>query len=192
MVIAAVAGYMLGSIPAAVLVGRFFRIDPRSKGDGNPGWWNMRHLLGNRAAFWVLLVDVSKGALAAGVGLAVWGPWWTAYVAVAFAMLGHAFPVFAQFRGGRSVLTFTGGMAVLAPLPVTIAIVAGAVVGIAGQRFAYGGRVAMFLFPVVQAGFDPRARVLFTGVLMTFIGFRFLTARSPAPATSSQGAELSA
>ncbi len=182
MVIAAIVGYLLGSIPTAMLVGRFFRVDPTVAGDGNPGWWNMRGLVGDRPALIVLAGDVAKGALAAVVGSLLWGPWWTAYVAVGAAMVGHAFPAFANLRGGRSILTFVGGFLVIAFVPAVMSLVIGAAVGFLSSKFAYGARAAMFLFPFVMAVYEPRSHVATAGVLMTFIGLRFLFARTPAHA----------
>jgi glycerol-3-phosphate acyltransferase PlsY len=176
MVIAAIVGYLLGSIPTALLVGKKLGFDPRNNGDGNPGWWNMRRLAGDGRAFIVFVVDIAKGAAAAGLISMLWGPWWWAYVAVLFAMIGHAFPVFAGFRGGRSVLTFMGGMAVLAPLAVAITVGAGLVVAVATRKFPYGARVMVFGVPLVQAFMEPRAQVATTGVLMTLIGLRFAAA----------------
>jgi glycerol-3-phosphate acyltransferase PlsY len=121
--VAVLVGYLLGSIPMAVVVGRRHRLDPRAVGDRNPGWWNMREQLGNRGALPVLVGDTAKGVAAAAIGssLAPEGAWGVGYVAVAAAMVGHAWPVFAGFRGGRSILAFAGGMCVLAPLPAAIA-----------------------------------------------------------------------
>lgn len=176
MVIAALAGYLLGSFPTAALVGRRLGIDPTRQGDNNAGWWNMRALAGERIAVVVLIVDVLKGAAAAAVGFVLWGPWWVAYVAVGAAMLGHAFPVFAGFRGGRSVLTFVGGVMIIAPLPTGLAMGIGVLTGLVVRSGARGAQVAMAAFPVTQLFFAPRAHVAATGVLMTFIGFRFAAA----------------
>ena len=91
-------------------------------------------------------------------------------------MVGHAWPVFAGFRGGRSVLTFVGGMLVLATVPALIAAAVCAVVTLVTRRFAIGARVAVFGFPLIQALFEPRARVAATGALMCIIGLRFAMA----------------
>ncbi len=166
-------GYLLGSIPIAVLVGRLHRVDPRETGDRNPGYWNMKETLGRRAALPVFLGDALKGALAGLVGRLAGGPWWIAYVAVGAAMIGHAWPVFARFRGGRSILAFGGGVVVIAPLVAAIAIGALLVVTLLTRKFAYGARVGVFGFPIVQAFFEPRAHVAATGLLLSIIGLRF-------------------
>jgi glycerol-3-phosphate acyltransferase PlsY len=186
VLIAAVAGYLLGSIPVAVLVGRRHRVDPRDVGDRNPGYWNAKEQLGRRAALPVFLGDVAKGAAAAAVGLALGGPWWIGYVAVFFAMVGHAWPVFAGFRGGRSILAFVGGMVVLNPLPALVCVGLLVVVWGVTRSFAWGARVAVFGFPAVQLVFDPATHVAATGACMCLIGLRFWqAARTSARARSA-------
>jgi len=179
MVIAVVVGYLLGSFPTAVLVGRRRSIDPRRHGDGNPGWWNMRGLMGDGPASVVLAVDLAKGVAAGVVGSVLWGPWWVAPLAVLAAMVGHAFPVFSGFRGGRSVLTFVGGMAVLCPPAVAVPLASGLVVAVGSRRLLFGTRLAVLGIPVVQALLAPRSHVVLTLSLMAFIGARFLVVRAP-------------
>ena len=174
------AGYVLGSIPVAVIVGRMHQLDPRETGDRNPGYWNMKETLGRRAAMPVFVGDAAKGAIAGAVGRLAGGPWWIPYVAVAAAMIGHAWPMFAHFRGGRSILAFGGGVVVIAPIVAALAIVALLVVTLVTRSFALGARVGVFGFPVVQAFLQPRAHVAVTGLLLSIIGVRFaLATRTP-------------
>jgi hypothetical protein len=90
-------------------------------------------------------------------------------------MVGHAFPVFAGFRGGRSILTFVGGAAVFARCRSVIAI--GLLLVFAVTRsFAGPRRVGFVAFPIVQLVIEGPYRTAATGVLMTFIGVRFAMA----------------
>lgn len=185
VVITVVAGYLVGSIPVANLVAaRRARVDLREVGDRNPGYWNAKEALGRRAAVPVFVGDVAKGAVAAGIGavLAQPGVWGMAYVGTGAAMVGHAFPVFARFRGGRSVLTFVGGAAVFAPLPTAVAVAILLVVFALTRSFAWAARVGMIVFPFVQLVIEGPYRTAATGILMTFIGLRFAMA-----ALSSRG-----
>ena len=120
-VLAAMIGYLLGSVPVALLVGRAHGVDLREAGDRNPGAWNALEQLGARRAWPVFAGDAAKAAVAALAGLAL-GGWWAAWAAVAGAMLGHAFPVFASFRGGKSIMCFVGGGFVLAPAAALCAL----------------------------------------------------------------------
>ena len=172
--VAAIVGYLLGSVPVAVLVGRRHRVDPRAVGDRNPGWWNVRAQLGTRRAVPVFVGDAAKGVLAAAVAVLVApeGAWGVGYAGVAAAMVGHAWPVFAGFRGGRSILVFAGGMCVLAPVPALLAVAVFALLSLLG-RTALGARVGVFGFPVLQLVLESPNRVAATGGLMCIIGARF-------------------
>lgn len=177
LALAVAAGYVIGSIPTAVLVGRVRGVDPRLVGDRNPGYWNVKEQLGRAASVPVFVGDAGKGAVAGAIGLALdTSAWGIAYAAVAAAMIGHAYPVFARFVGGRSVLTFVGGAAVLSP--VVAAVAAGALLAVwaATRSFAWGARTAVFGFPAAQLAFQSKERVAATGALMTIIGIRFVQA----------------
>ncbi len=188
--LAAIFGYLLGSIPVALIVGRRHGVDLRTTGDGNPGAWNALEQLGARRALPVFLGDAAKGLTAGLIGLALTDdPTAGAYAGVAGAMIGHALPVFAHFRGGKSVMTFAGGAFALSPLAATTALALCVIVTAATRRFAIGARAAVFGFPLIQLAFDPPPRVAATGALMTFIGVLFLIdrrSRAPASAASDE------
>lgn len=187
LALAAVAGYLLGSVPVAVLVGRARGFDPRTVGDRNPGYWNVKEQVGARGSLPVFVGDAAKGVLAGAVGVLLDGPaWGIAYVAVAAAMVGHAWPVFAGFRGGRSILTFAGGMVVVAPLAAAVTIGALLLVWAATRSFAWAARVGVFGLPLVQLAFESKERVAATGALLCIIGLRFAQA---AVATRRAGAQ---
>lgn len=179
-IVTTIVGYLIGSIPVANLVARRHAVDDlRDVGDHNPGYWNAKAVLGRRVAVLVFVGDVAKGAAAAMFGTAVapTGAWGIAYLGTGAAMVGHAFPVFAGFRGGRSVLTFVGGALVFAPLAAVVSIGVLLATWTASRSFAIAARVAMVAFPLVQLLLDGPYRTAATGVLMSFIGLRFVTAR---------------
>lgn len=179
IVLVVMTGYELGSIPVANLVARRHGIaDLRDVGDRNPGFWNAFELIGWRAALPIFAGDVAKGAVAAGIGraLADTGQWWLPYLGAGAAMIGHAFPVLAGFRGGRSVLTFVGGAAVAAPLPAACAAGLAVAIWLISRRFEWAARIGVAAFPVAQIVLDGAERTAATGALMTFIGLRFATA----------------
>lgn len=179
--LAIITGYLLGSIPVALLLARRHGVDLRATGDGNPGAWNALEQLGARRAWPAFVGDGLKGTLAGLGGLAIGGIW-VAYAAVGAAMLGHAFPVLARGRGGKAVMTFAGGM--FAVTPVAAAIALAVCVALAVWRtFALGARVGVFGVPLVQLLVDPVERVLATGALMTLIGALFVL-RSPGSGAS--------
>ena len=173
----AIIGYLLGSIPVALLVGRAHGVDLREVGDGNPGAWNAMEQLGGRVAAPVFLGDGLKGLVAGLAGLALGGVW-GGYAGVAAAMVGHALPIFASFRGGKSVMTFAGGAFVLAPLAAAGCLVACLALSTVGS-FRLGARVGVFGFPLAQLVVDPVEEVAATGALMTLIGLLYLIERAP-------------
>jgi glycerol-3-phosphate acyltransferase PlsY len=110
-------GYLLGSLPFAVLVSRALRLaDPRSYGSGNPGATNVLRSGSRAAAALTLIGDGGKGALAVWLGgsLGEGGQTW-AIACGAAAFLGHVFPVFLRFRGGKGVATFLGVLLAFQP-----------------------------------------------------------------------------
>jgi glycerol-3-phosphate acyltransferase PlsY len=176
VVIVVVVGFLLGSIPVANLVAeRRAAVDLRAVGDRNPGFWNARETLGRAAALPIFVGDVGKGAAAAGAGmlLADDGVWGLPYVGGGAAMVGHAFPVFAGFIGGRSILTFVGTVAVATPIATAISIGILLVVFALTRSFAWAARVGIVALPFVQLVVDGPYRTAATGVLMSFIGVRF-------------------
>lgn len=194
LAVIASAGYLLGSLPVANAVARRHGVrDLREVGDRNPGYWNARETIGVRAATPILVGDVAKGAAGAGfgavVGTATGGPWWSASLGGGAAMVGHAFPVFAGGRGGRSVLTFVGASLVAAPRASAVAIgVFGSTWAVTG-RFDRAARVGVAAFPAIQLVSDGPRRTVVSGALMTFVGWRFASAwraeRRVDPARSS-------
>lgn len=179
IVVVIITGLELGSIPAANLIARRHGVsDLRDVGDRNPGFWNASELIGGRAALPIFVADVAKGVAAAGLGrlLADTGQWWMPYLGAGAAMVGHAFPIFAGFRGGRSVLTFVGGALVFAPFEAGLAVVVLIVAWAATRRFDWAARAGIVAFPVIQITLDDATRTAATGALMTFIGLRFALA----------------
>jgi glycerol-3-phosphate acyltransferase PlsY len=186
-VAAALIGYLLGSIPVAALVAARHGVDLRRTGDGNPGAWNALEQLGPRRAWPAFAGDGLKGTVAGLAGVALGGVG-CGYVGVAAAMLGHAFPLFARFRGGKAVMTFAGGMFAVAPVAAALALALCVAVALVTRSFAWGARAGVFGVPVIQLAVDGPQRTAATGALMAIIGLLFLVRRSGAPATSATGA----
>jgi glycerol-3-phosphate acyltransferase PlsY len=103
-------------------------------------------------------------------------------------MIGHAFPVFAGRRGGRSVLAFVGTATVVSPIAASICVGALLVVWAVGRRFDVAARLAIAAFPAVQFVIDGARPTAATGALMTFVGLRFAwAARAEARGVSGSG-----
>lgn len=117
-IIGALVAYLLGSIPSGLWIGQyFFQKDIRQFGSGNLGSTNAFRVLGTKAGSIVLFCDVFKGFLAMILAMTVFkqeslSPLWIA----SFAVLGHTFPLFASFKGGKAVATFAGMILAYQPL----------------------------------------------------------------------------
>ncbi|MCY4455139.1 MAG: glycerol-3-phosphate 1-O-acyltransferase PlsY [Chloroflexi bacterium] len=113
-----VGGYLLGSIPSGLIVSRVYRgVDVRDQGSGKTGFTNTLRSLGLGAAIVVLVADVAKGAMPVLIARAVFDDPWAATLTGVAAVIGHTFPVFAGFRGGRGVATAFGALLAIALWP---------------------------------------------------------------------------
>ncbi|MCY3655087.1 MAG: glycerol-3-phosphate 1-O-acyltransferase PlsY [Chloroflexi bacterium] len=113
-----VGGYLLGSIPSGLIVSRVYRgVDVRDQGSGKTGFTNTLRSLGLGAAVIVLVADVVKGAIPVLIARAVFDDPWAATLTGVAAVIGHTFPVFANFRGGRGVATAFGALLAIALWP---------------------------------------------------------------------------
>jgi glycerol-3-phosphate acyltransferase PlsY len=114
--LAAGAAYLIGSVPFAIVLVRLFRgVDVRTQGSGTAGATNVLRTAGKGLAVGTMLLDVGKGVAAVLLMRSLThDPRWLGVAAVA-AVLGHIFPVWFSFRGGKGVATAIGGFAVLAP-----------------------------------------------------------------------------
>ncbi|MFC2026645.1 glycerol-3-phosphate 1-O-acyltransferase PlsY [Chloroflexota bacterium] len=128
-ILVAFIGYLLGSIPFGLIISKYkAKIDIRQYGSGKIGGTNVLRTLGKKAFLLVVLLDISKGALAvvfAGiifgqeymvVGNSGLGLLFAQVIAALAAITGHIWPIFLKFKGGRGVATFIGGLIALCPV----------------------------------------------------------------------------
>jgi glycerol-3-phosphate acyltransferase PlsY len=146
----AVPAYLLGTFPSAALVARAGGHDVLSEGSGNPGASNVARLMGWRAGLLVMAADFAKGAIAAGVGLAVGGrP--GAYVLGIAAVVGHMLPVTRRFQGGKGVATGGGMLVVLFPWIVVGLAVIWFLVARVLKLASVASMLVVVLFPLATA-----------------------------------------
>ena len=172
--------YLLGSIPTGLVVARLMGgPDPRQAGSGNVGAANLFRLLGRNAGVFTFLGDTLKGALP--VFLAVYwltplGAWHDAAVAAVglAAVLGHIFPVFLKFQGGKAVASFIGAFLMLTPVPLLAALVVFVIVVAATRQISMGSIVASGTLPLaVWLVLHPPAPVLWaSAVAAIFVIYR--------------------
>lgn len=148
--------YLLGSIPTAVWVGKlFYGIDVREFGSGNAGATNTFRVLGKKAGIPVLIIDILKGLFA--VYLSYFSafeigshPFINLQIALGVSsLLGHIFPVFAGFRGGKGVATLLGIVLGILPGAAFIAIIIFLIVLFAFKYVSLASMSAGLSFPVI-------------------------------------------
>ncbi len=152
--ITALVSYLIGSIPFGVLVGQFAGIDVRQHGSGNIGATNVLRILGKKYGIAVFLADALKGLVA--VRLAVWfaggDPFYRnslGILAAVFVVIGHSFPIWLRFRGGKGVATSGGACLGLLPAPTLIAGVVWIMVFFAFRYVSVASIAAIAVLPVV-------------------------------------------
>ncbi|MCE1201949.1 MAG: glycerol-3-phosphate 1-O-acyltransferase PlsY [Bacteroidia bacterium] len=158
-----IVGYLLGSIPTAVWVGKwFYGIDVRTRGSGNAGATNTIRVLGVKAGIPVIIVDVLKGYLAVAFSpaLAQWGgltelPPSLEILAAAASVIGHTLPVFAGFRGGKGVATLLGAGIGLFPVASWLAVAVFIISLMITRYVSFSSMLAGFSFTLMVLLFFP-------------------------------------
>jgi acyl phosphate:glycerol-3-phosphate acyltransferase len=124
--LAIVAAYLVGSIDFAVIVGRMYGVDIHQEGSGNPGMSNVLRTMGRVPAAMVFIGDTLKGTIGAAMGWVASGSpdpavhW--AFLAGLAAVVGHCYPIFHRFKGGKGVATGGGVLLFTVPLVAVIEI----------------------------------------------------------------------
>jgi len=157
IIIALVLSYLLGSIPTSVWVGKwFFNLDIRTQGSGNAGATNTIRVFGIKAGLPVLLFDVFKAWLAVYSGTWFSNPEFSVNQEVIYriilgglAVLGHVYPVFAGFRGGKGVATIVGVVIALYPASFLVILLCFSLVLAITRIVSLSSIVGAIVFPFV-------------------------------------------
>lgn len=167
-----IIGYLLGSIPSGVWIGKyFFNKDIRNYGSGNMGTTNTFRVLGKKAGITVLLLDMLKGSLTALLPF-FFGVHVNALLIGLSAILGHAFPIFAGFKGGKAVATSVGVLLVYNPLFFVIAWVFFLTTLYLTSMVSVASMVGFTLLSIVSFFFQDRLLTTVAVVLTIFVFIR--------------------
>jgi len=148
-ILSIIIGYLLGSIPTAYIVSRIRKgIDIRNVGSRNMGGANVMREIGAREGVFVGLIDIAKGAGAILVAQVLDIPELWVFGAGFAALVGHNFPVFARFRGGRGSATIIGIFLVLAPEAMLITLVVVAIPFFTTRKFGAALLIGFGLLPL--------------------------------------------
>ncbi len=152
-----VGSYLLGAIPTSVWLGKwFFSTDVREHGSGNAGFTNALRVLGIKVGIPVLIVDVFKGFLAVHlVGfVSLFSQGSTAFINMQLicgtvAVIGHIFPVYAKFKGGKGVATLFGVILAIAPYPTLMALGVFVITLLISKYVSLSSLLAGLSFPLI-------------------------------------------
>jgi len=144
-------GYLLGSLCSAVIVCQLFKLpDPRTKGSNNPGATNVLRLAGKKYAAIVLLGDVLKGLLPVWIAsLMHVSPFAQGLVGLA-AVLGHVYPVFFDFKGGKGVATTLGVLLGFQPILGLVVMIIWMLVAYFSRYASLASMIAISVAPFLQ------------------------------------------
>ncbi len=158
MIAGIIIAYLLGSIPTAVIVGKsFFGMDIRTVGSGNAGATNTIRTFGMKVGIPVLLFDILKGLAAVKLSLFLNSPVLSENLVEIYkialgtsAVIGHVFPVFASFRGGKGVATLVGVLIAIYPLSFLIILVCFILIMILSRIVSLSSIICSILFPFIE------------------------------------------
>ena len=156
MCLITLAGYLLASFSSSVQISRLiYGSDIREYGSGNPGATNILRIFGWKAALAVFIVDAGKGGISALLAPRLqfadvsFPPGLLQFVAGAAAVIGHCYPLFAEFRGGKGVATAAGALLVVHPVAVALCSGVFMAVLIASRKVSVAAMVASLSMPVL-------------------------------------------
>jgi len=165
-IIVVIFSYLLGSIPTGYIVGALAGVDIRKVGSGNIGATNVARVVGKKRGLLTLIADVGKGFIP--VFVAAWlGLSHTAVALVAIAaFLGHLYPLFLKFRGGKGVATALGVLLALAPMATVVLIALFGVVAGSSRLVSLSSIVAALAAPIMLWSLSYSPIVIATGVFL--------------------------
>lgn len=163
----AIVAYLIGNISPARLMGKLHGIDITAEGSGNPGTTNVIRILGIKAGLLTLLIDALKGFVAVKFGYAFAWPIGQ-YAGFVFVMLGHCYPYFYKFKGGKGVAAALGAALALNWPSAILAIFFGIIVLLFNRRMSVASLSAAILYPILMF-FTAREMTVFALLVAAFI-----------------------
>ena len=155
-----VVPYLLGSINFAVIISsKKYKDDVREHGSGNAGMTNMMRTYGRRAAIWTLVGDALKAIVSVLFGYFAFGLI-GAHIAGFFCVLGHLFPVFFKFKGGKGVVTAAAMILMCNPIAFLILLVLFVLIVLIWRYISLASIMTVLLYPLILRGVES---VLFGG-----------------------------
>ncbi len=173
-IIAVIIGYLLGSIPSAYIAGRLIKgVDIRRVGGGTMGALNTMREIGIVTGLAVLFADMGKGVLAVLIAQWLGVSMTTVYVVGLAAVVGHNWPVFLGFKGGRGAATAMGVFLALAPVEFAISFAIMVIVVLVTSNVRLGMGVGLAFLPLIIWWFGGEVSlIIYSLALSLFLGLR--------------------
>ncbi|WP_067730309.1 glycerol-3-phosphate 1-O-acyltransferase PlsY [Oceanobacillus damuensis] len=168
----ALIAYLLGSIPSALLVGKIgYKIDIREHGSGNLGATNSFRVLGFKAGMIVTLADILKGTAATLIPQAFGADIYFLAIGI-FAVIGHTYPIFARFKGGKAVATSAGIILGIYPLLFIIMISTFLVSLYLSKYVSLSSMITGVISVLISLFFNDLGLVIVISILTAFVFYR--------------------
>lgn len=171
-IIFAIVAYLLGSIPTALIVGKLgYNLDIREHGSGNLGATNTFRVLGFKAGSIVIVTDILKGTTATLIPLLFDADVYRLIIGL-FAVIGHTYPLFAKFKGGKAVATSGGIILGINPLLFVITISTFLVSLYLSKYVSLSSIITGFVAVIASFLFQDTGLIIVTALLMLFVTYR--------------------
>jgi glycerol-3-phosphate acyltransferase PlsY len=148
-IILIVFGYLLGSVPTGFILGSMAGVDVRKAGSGNVGATNVARVAGKRQGILTLIGDTAKGVVPVILALQMGANLTTTVMAGAAAFVGHLYPVFLKFRGGKGVATALGVFVALAPVAALVLILMFIAIALSSRIVSVGSIATAMAAPLI-------------------------------------------
>lgn len=172
IVLIIILSYLIGCFSSAYLIGRIFKkMDIRSYGSGNSGTTNAVRVMGFKLGVLTFLLDFSKGILAVLIGINIMGQL-GGFIATIFVVIGHDWPVFLKFKGGKGIATTIGALAVLNFPVALISVIIGILTALLTRYVSLGSIMFLIMVPIISLIYNSAFNQSFflTTVILGLVG----------------------
>lgn len=172
--LSSIVGYLLGSFPTAFLISKiFYKKDIRKIGDGNPGAQNVWRNISKIAGTFVALIDFLKGFFSFLIPYFLFNDYRFSYISSIFAIIGHDFPLWTKFYGGKGMASILGIIFAIAPIPCIIGIISGFFLAYLLKNWEIGMAIGIILLLLSILLFHlPLSSFLFSLFIIPIIGIK--------------------
>lgn len=145
----AIVAYLIGSINVSIIVSKKLGIDIRESGSGNAGATNMSRQFGKKVGILILLTDIIKSLIACIIGILLVGFQYGGFIAGLFCIIGHAFPVFFKFKGGKGVACMAAMVLVTSPVCFLVMLIIYLVLLFGFKMVSFASVMSVMIYPLL-------------------------------------------